>query len=133
VQTVSARWRACLGVIFLIPRIGWSAGGIGQRDEGPDERLAVSVIWSRREGLVFLTGDADIATLHNLRSSLASVAAEHPTRVTLDLGGLCFIDCGSGRAVAEFRQTLIARGCLVSICGVAPVVQIVLDLYRITP
>lgn len=44
------------------------------------------------EAVVAVAGELDMSTAPELSRSLAGVLEQHPQRVTLDLGGLAFID-----------------------------------------
>jgi anti-anti-sigma factor len=104
--------------------------GMFRSDLGdPEEQLAVLALWTDREVVVYLVGEADAATLTNLYGRLRDIAAGRPTQVVMDLAGLDFMDVGSGRAVAQFSETLARRSCAVSVRSAKPVVDVVLALF----
>ena len=65
--------------------------------------------------VVRLQGDLDMATTAELQRTLASVLAEQPVRLTVDLTGLDFIDStGVGALIAGLRRAE-GQGCTFSL------------------
>jgi anti-anti-sigma factor len=65
---------------------------------------------------VTVTGEVDTATAPALTRRLREVAAAHPERLVLDLGGLVFADVASARALDSAHQALEKK------CPVIPVI-----------
>jgi anti-anti-sigma factor len=57
-----------------------------------------------------LIGELDLATIHMLREATAVLLAERAQEITIDLGGLQFIDAAGLGEIVHLRATLIASG-----------------------
>jgi anti-sigma B factor antagonist len=90
------------------------------------------------EGVVTLTlrGELDLASAHQLEESLATLEGQAPSRVTIDLGGLAFIDSSGLRALLLADARARERGYeLVLLPGQEPVQRVLemtgaLDVLR---
>jgi anti-sigma B factor antagonist len=59
---------------------------------------------------IVLAGDADLASKDQLRRVLFDAVAERPTRVTVDLRGLVFIDSQSIGTLVAARRSAVENG-----------------------
>lgn len=75
---------------------------------GPDQlaRLDAQVCWQDKEATVTIAGELDCGTTPVLSACLNEVVAGHPERVTLDLAGVAFMDCGGFRPITRARRAL---------------------------
>ena len=71
--------------------------------------LRVEVGWNDVVATVAVTGQLDFSTASALTTRLLEVAAGHPDRLVLDLGGLVFADVAGPRALAGTRNLLEAE------------------------
>jgi anti-anti-sigma factor len=62
------------------------------------------------EVTVALAGEADLATIKELRDALFDAVAERPSRVVVDLRGLIFIDSMSISALIAARRAALEDG-----------------------
>jgi anti-anti-sigma regulatory factor len=74
------------------------------RDHIPPFRVAVR--WDGMVAAVTVTGQVDSTTAPVLASRLLEVAAAHPERLVVDLGGLAFTDVASARALDSACKAL---------------------------
>ena len=77
-------------------------------DHIPPFQVAVS--WDGLVAAVTVTGQVDCTTAPALARHLLEVAAAHPERLVLDLGGLVFTDVASARAL-DSACTALAEQC----------------------
>lgn len=68
--------------------------------------LAIEVCWDGAIATAAVTGELDVTTATTLTRRLLEVAAEHPDRLILDLGGLVFVDVAGARALDEVHTLL---------------------------
>jgi anti-sigma B factor antagonist len=79
------------------------------------------------DGVATLTlrGELDLASAHQLEESFAAIDEQGPTRVTIDLGGLAFIDSSGLRALLIADARARDRGYeLVLLPGQEPVQRV---------
>jgi anti-anti-sigma factor len=78
--------------------------------------LRVEVGWNGVVATVAVTGQLDFSTASALTTRLLEVAAAHPDRLVLELGGVVFVDVAGARALDRTHKLLeaecpvIARG-----------------------
>jgi anti-anti-sigma factor len=70
-------------------------------------QLAHSLERTDDEVTVVLAGEADLATIDQLRDALFDAVAERPSRVVVDLRGLIFIDSMSISALIAARRAAL--------------------------
>ena len=75
----------------------------------PAPPLRVEVGWDDVVATVAVTGQLDFSTASALTRRLLEVAAAHPDRLVLDLGGLVFADVAGARALAGTHHLLQAE------------------------
>jgi len=75
----------------------------------PASPLQVEVAWDGVVATVTVTGELDLTTASALSRHLLEVAAAHPDRLVLDLGGLVFVDVAGARALDETYKLLEAE------------------------
>jgi anti-anti-sigma factor len=71
--------------------------------------LQVEVRWDGVVATVTVSGELDCTTAPDLARRLLEVAAGHPERFVLDLGGLVFVDVASARALDSTYKALEAQ------------------------
>jgi anti-anti-sigma factor len=71
--------------------------------------LRVEVGWNGVVATVVVTGQLDFSTASALTTRLLEVAAAHPDRLVLDLGGLVFADVAGARALDGTHKLLEAE------------------------
>jgi anti-anti-sigma factor len=98
----------------------------------PPSPLGVKIRWDGVVVTVILDGELDCITVPALTASLHEVAAAHPDRVVLDLGGLEFADVAGARALGK-SCTSLAAGCPVIVRAPQPPVRRVFDLTGLGP
>lgn len=76
---------------------------------GRTSPLQVEVRWDGVAATVTASGELDITTATALTRRLLKVAAAHPQRVVLDLGGLVFVDVAGARALDVTHRLLEAE------------------------
>jgi anti-anti-sigma factor len=69
-------------------------------------RVDLDVVHAR----VALAGELDLATVHALHEAAAVLLSGMAQEITIDLGGLQFIDAAGLGEIAHLRATLIASG-----------------------
>ena len=83
------------------------------------------------DGIVRPRGELDLATADLVRGALQKQAGEHG-RVTLDLGGLLFLDTSGLRLVLETAEASRREGFEFVVLPGAPDVQRLFDLAGVT-
>ena len=78
--------------------------------QGHISPLQADVRWDGAAATVTVTGELDITTAGTLTRCLLAVAARHPERLILDLGGLVFTDVAGARAL-DSAHALLQSGC----------------------
>jgi anti-anti-sigma factor len=71
--------------------------------------LQVETCWDGVVATVTVSGELDCTTAPDLTRRLLEVAAGHPERFVLDLGGLVFVDVASARALDSTYKALEAQ------------------------
>lgn len=79
-------------------------------EHGHESSLRTDVSWDGVVATVTVTGELDITTAAGLARRLLAVAAGHPERLVLDLGGLVFADVAGARALDDMH-TLLQTEC----------------------
>lgn len=95
----------------------------GQRPKPGSLQISSELV----EGVATLTlrGELDLASAHQLEESFAAVDEQGPLRVTIDLGGLAFIDSSGLRALLLADARADERGYeLVLLPGSEPVQRV---------
>lgn len=70
--------------------------------------------WDGSVATLTVSGELDLTTAPDLREHLLNVAALHPERLVLDLGGLVFVDVAGARTLDRAYRAL-AKGCEISL------------------
>jgi anti-anti-sigma regulatory factor len=78
--------------------------------------LRVETGWNGVVATVAVTGQLDFSTASALTARLSEVAAAHPDRLVLELGGLVFADVAGARAL-DATCKLLEAGCPVIVRG----------------
>lgn len=71
--------------------------------------LAIVVCWDEGVATITATGELDLASAATLTRRLLAVAAEHPDRLVLDLGGVVFVDVAGARALDVAHARLLSQ------------------------
>ena len=71
--------------------------------------LSVEVGWNGVVATVAVAGQLDFSTASALTTRLLEVAAAHPDRLVLDLGGVVFVDVAGARALDGTHKLLEAE------------------------
>ena len=71
--------------------------------------LQVETCWDGVVATVTVSGELDCTTAPDLTRRLPEVAAGHPERLVLDLGGLVFVDVAAARALDRTYKALQAQ------------------------
>lgn len=79
-------------------------------EHGYESSLQTDVSWDGVVATVTVTGELDTITATGLVRRLLAVAAGHPERLVLDLGGLVFVDVAGARALDDVH-TLLQTEC----------------------
>jgi anti-anti-sigma factor len=93
--------------------------------------LRIETADSEHSVRVVLHGEADIATLQRLETSLARVVLDHVKHVDLDLTGLDFADVSSLRQLATFAREAKQAGRSVRSRGARPILRKVARLMSV--
>jgi anti-sigma B factor antagonist len=72
--------------------------------------LSITVTASGRHPVIALSGEADVTTVTELATVLATQADLGARHLTVDLSGLLFADCTSVRALLSAGRVMRARG-----------------------
>jgi anti-anti-sigma factor len=88
-------------------------------ERNPAVPLQMEVSWDGAVATVTVAGELDMTTATDLSTRLRKVAAAHPERLVLDLGGLVFIDVAGARALDAAHKALEAE-CPVILRGPRP-------------
>ncbi|GAA1816321.1 STAS domain-containing protein [Planosporangium flavigriseum] len=75
-------------------------------------RFAHSVGHAHGEIVIAVTGEADLMSAEQLRQLLFDAMVQRPTRLTVDLGGLTFIDSASLYPLVAARRAARRHGCV---------------------
>ncbi len=76
----------------------------------PDPGFAVQVLHQDGSLTLRLTGELDVATVPVLRRSVAELVSPHLRAVTVDMGGLDFVDLVGLEGIYEVKLTVAAAG-----------------------
>jgi len=90
-----------------------SIGGI------PKEGFDLNVQLEGRSALLRVAGEIDLATAERWGSLVATMFAEDPSSITVDLGGVTFIDSTGLRLLMQLREACIDSGVTMSIVHIA--------------
>jgi anti-anti-sigma factor len=92
-------------------------------------QLQVTKVWTDRRVIIYLRGEADIATVSVLDAEIADVIGRNPHALTVDMADLSFMDCATGRILAQLRDNAAGGGCEFSIRRPTGIARIVLDHF----
>lgn len=93
------------------------------RGEHGGDTLRIAIVTQHNTASVTLEGEADIASLANLRSALASPELDGAPSVHLHASGLRFCDVATLLELAEFARRSKTSGHVVTTIGAPPMVQ----------
>jgi anti-sigma B factor antagonist len=94
----------------------------------PRSKLDIDTAALDGTATVALDGELDIATVPALEDALADVERAQPKALTLDLGGLGFMDSTGLRALLRARSRAGRRGATLRVANVQPEVARVLEI-----
>jgi anti-anti-sigma factor len=80
----------------------------------PDPKLSIDAFTAHETCVIHVTGELDLATRDQLVT--ASTAGPHPT-VTIDLGGVTFMDCSGYGSLITSRHIIQSQGGALTITG----------------
>jgi anti-anti-sigma factor len=96
--------------------------------------FAVFFLVEAEHAVMYLRGEADIATSQALRDAFDHLAEEiRPSSVVIDLNELAFMDVGSGYLLASYCRRAGNQGCEVTLRQAKPAILPVLDLFELQP
>lgn len=98
----------------------------------PAHGLEVSVTLAGTTSVVFLRGEADIATLPLVVEALAGVIADDVGDVIVDLEQATFIDTGALRAVLRARQVLLGGGRQLTLRSPSKIARRLLEVFGLS-
>ncbi len=101
----------------------------GLADAGFDYDVAESTAGA----IVWLRGELDLAAAPDLQQHLLGILARHPASLTLDLGGLDFLDSSGLGTLYRARQAAEDQGVPLRLDAVPDHVRRVLDVTAMTP
>src|SRR5437868_5357064 len=78
-----------------------------------DELLQWSVVPAQDSVVVSLAGEVDLSTAGALSSLLQGIVADEPRFVTVDVGGVSFLDSSGIKCLVEVAACGAANGCRV--------------------
>lgn len=84
------------------------------RPRAPEPKLSVNAFTAHGTCLIHVTGELDLATRDQLVP--ASTAGPHAT-VTIDLGGVTFMDCSGYGSLITSRHIIQSQGGVLTITG----------------
>jgi len=90
-----------------------SIGGI------PKEGFDLAVQFDGRSALLRVAGEIDLATAERWGSLVATMFAKDPSSITVDLGGVTFIDSTGLRLLMQLREASIDSGITMAIVHIA--------------
>jgi len=80
----------------------------------PEPKLSIRVFTAHETRVIHVTGELDLATCDQLVT--ASTAGPHPT-MTIDLGGVTFMDCSGYGSLIASRHIIQSQGGALTITG----------------
>jgi anti-anti-sigma factor len=78
--------------------------------------------------VVVVQGDIDLENVARLRHALGAACADPPCNLLIDLRAVDFFGASALRALAETTRFLRSQGFCVSLCGLTPVQERVVEL-----
>ena len=98
-----------------------------------DAGFDIDVVEGADGAVVWLRGELDLATAPDLQQHLLAILARQPASLTLDLGGLGFLDSSGLGTLYRARQAAADQGVPMRLDAVPDHVRRVLDVTAMTP
>ena len=99
----------------------------------PDSRLSVDVDVAPAGAWVTVAGEVDVDTADRLRESLFNALGRRPTRLTVDLGGVTFLDSIGIAALVKGYRLALEFAIPMIIENYRPSVERVLEISGVLP